>query len=202
MARFEPARSAGRLVHALTSGAWKARIHDGMQTLKSEYEAGTRGEESPVTPVWPTPAQQLERMLALLKRTPKAEPGTDPEAASVDADADADEVSAALKGVDWAGVRAATAQRTSDAARAMRTMAQQVDWTKVQPVAAHVSSALIAAVAAGHIPVGGRLGPLVARAIVDQGGLAERVGEELSTEPTPLPDFRGAIETTARDAGA
>ena len=201
MARFEPARSAGRLVHALTSGAWKARIHDGVHTLKSEYEAGTRGDESTVTPIWPTPAQQLNRMRRLLVRQPKAVAGAEPEAA-VDADADVDEVSAALKGVDWAGVRAATSQRTSDAARAMRAMARQVDWTKVQPVAAQVSSALIAAVAAGQIPVGGRLGPVVARAIVDQGGLAERVGEELSAEQAPLPDFRDAIETTARDAGA
>ncbi len=84
----------------------------------------------------------------------------------------------------------------------MRAMARQVDWTKVQPAAAQVSSALIAAVAAGQIPVGGRLGPLVARAIVDQGGLAERVGQEMSTDQAPLPDFRDAIETTARDAGA
>ncbi len=94
MARFEPARSAGRLVHALKSGAWKARIHDGVHTLTSEYEAGTRGDESPVTPIWPTPAQQLNRMRRLLRRPSKAVAGVDPEAAPVDAGADADEVSA------------------------------------------------------------------------------------------------------------
>ena len=168
MAPFEPARSAGRLVQALKSGAWRGRVHDGIHTLKSEYEAGTRGDRSAVTPIWPTPAQQLDRMLALLRRPSKAVPAGEPEATA----ADAGEVTAALKGVDWAGVRAATSQRTGDAARAMRKMGQQVDWTKVQPVAAQVSSALIAAVAAGQIPVGGRLGPVVARAIVDQGGLA------------------------------
>jgi hypothetical protein len=199
MARFEPARSAGRLVHALTSGAWKARIQDGAQTLKSEYEAGTRGDESTVTPIWPTPAQQLNRMRRLLVRRPGAVAGAEPEAA---VDADAEEVTEALKAVDWASVRATTSQRTGDAARAMRAMARRVDWTKVQPAAAQVSSALIAAVAAGQIPVGGRLGPLVARAIVDQGGLAERVGEEMSTDQAPLPDFRDAIETTAHDSGA
>jgi hypothetical protein len=198
MARFEPARSAGRLVQALKSGAWKVRIQDGAHTLKAEYEAGVRGDESAVTPVWPTPAQQLDRMLGLLRRTPKAVPDGGPEEASVAAEAD--EVSAAMKGVDWGQVRAATSQRTSDAARAMRAMAQQVDWTKVQPVATQVSSALIAAVAAGQIPVGGRLGPVVARAIVDQGGLGAQVGADLEADRTPLPDFRAAIETTATDA--
>ncbi len=83
----------------------------------------------------------------------------------------------------------------------MRAMADHVDWAKVQPVAAQVSSALIAAVAAGRIPVGGRLGPIVARAINDQNNLGKRVGENLQRNPAHVPpDFRGIIETTATES--
>jgi hypothetical protein len=79
----------------------------------------------------------------------------------------------------------------------MKAMADQVDWAKVQPVAAQVSSALIAAVASGRLPVGGRLTSTVARAIVDQGGLAQRVGQTVESLP---PDFREVIDTTATEA--
>ena len=181
---FDAARSAGRMLAA----------------LKGEYAAGKRGEGSRPTPIWPAPSEQLEHVLGWLRRD-RAEP--DPaEAAEPEAvEAEAADVTAALRQVDWAGVQAATAQRSSDAAQAVRAMASQVDWAKVQPVAAQVSSALIAAVAAGRIPVGGRLGPIVAKAIVDQGGLATRVAADLQTEEAaPLPDFRGVIEATAREA--
>ena len=113
---------------------------------------------------------------------------------------DATTVTSALKGVDWAGVRAATAERTGDAAKAMKAMADQVDWARVQPVAAHISSALIAAVASGQVPIGGRLGGTVARAIADQSGLGQRVARNLETEQVQLPpDFRRAIEATSRE---
>ena len=70
----------------------------------------------------------------------------------------------------------------------------------MQPVAAQVSSALIAAVAAGRIPVGGRLGPIVVRAITDQNNLGRRVAANLEHTATPVPpDFRGIIEATATE---
>ena len=159
MDRFHLARSAGRWVRAVKEGA---------AVLKSEYDAGRRGDDAP------------------------AEPEKDPEL-----DADAKDVAEALRRVDWAQVRADTARRTGDAARAMKAMAGQVDWAKVQPAAAQVSSALIAAVASGRLHVGGRLTNTVARAIVDQGGLAQRVAANLDQPP---PDFREVIDTTATDA--
>jgi hypothetical protein len=80
-------------------------------------------------------------------------------------------------------------------------MAEQVDWAKVQPVAAHVSSALIAAVATGQIGVGGRVGSMVVRAIADQAGLAQRVAVTLDADDAPLPpDFRQVIDVTAEEA--
>lgn len=104
--------------------------------------------------------------------------------------AGADEVAEAMRGVDWATVRQATAKGTSEAAERMRAMAAQVDWEKVQPVAAQVSSALIAAVASGQIPVGGPLGGRVLRTIMNDHGLAQRVAASLAPTPQAMPDFR------------
>jgi hypothetical protein len=101
-------------------------------------------------------------------------------------DADAEVVASALRGVDWAAVRAATAERTADATRTVRTMAEQVDWGRMQPVAARVSSSLIAAVASGQLGIGGPLGSTVARAIVDQ-RLTQRVAERWSPAADALP---------------
>jgi hypothetical protein len=191
VARIDPARAAGRFVRAVKSGDWKAKAKQGADSLKAEYKAGKVGEESAPTPIWPTPKEQLDRVLGLF-RSPKPVPE--------DLDAEADQVAVALRGVDWAGVRAATATRTGDAARAARTMAAQVDWAKVQPVAARVSSALIAAVASGRLGVGGPLGSMVVRTIADQSGLAQRVAQNLENEQAPLPpDFRDVIDTTARE---
>jgi hypothetical protein len=58
---------------------------------------------------------------------------------------------------------------------------------------------LIAAVAAGQIPVGGRVGATVAKAITDQGGLGQRVVEKLDASASPLPEeFRRAINVASR----
>ena len=116
----------------------------------------------------------------------------------------AQEVAEAMRGVDWAKVRAATSARGSDAAQSVKTMAAEVDWDKVQPVAAKVSSALIAAVASGQIGVGGRFGPTVARAIMNDRNLAGRVSTTLAAEESAVPDFRkiviaGAIEATSTE---
>jgi hypothetical protein len=195
VARFDPARAAGRWVKAVKDGALTDRAKKGAATLKAEYEAGRQGEDRPVEPIWPTPSQQLDAIVGKLRSLRRAPPAP---AAELDAqaDAEAEEVAEALGTVDWAQVRAETARRTGDAARAMKAMADQVDWAKVQPMAAQVSSALIAAVASGRLPVGGRLTNTVARAIVDQGGLAQRVAGHLDQPP---PDFRQVIDTTGTD---
>lgn len=123
-------------------------------------------------------------------------------AAEPDSADDERTVMSALRDVDWAAVKAATTERTTEAAQRMRAMAGEVDWGKVQPVAAQVSSALIAAVASGHVPLGGRAGSTVARAIMNDRDLAQRVATSLHRDQAPLPpDFRGElgeiIDTTA-----
>lgn len=202
--------SVGRITGAARTAA---------ASLKAEYEAGKRGDDAPTTPLWRSPREQLEAVLGLLRSAKGAAtdaapgdavgpdgivPGADT-AGETDADADADAVAEALHGVDWQATRAAMAERTTEAARTVKAMADQVDWGRVQPVVAQVSSALIAAVAAGQLPLGGRLGPTVARAIVDQGGFGRRVGAAVQRrqDATPsapaVPDFRGAIEATSRE---
>ena len=120
--------------------------------------------------------------------------------------ADAEAVADAMRGVDWSKVRSATSERTAEAAQAMKSMAAEVDWAKVQPVAAKVSSALIAAVASGQMGMGGTLGGTVARAIMNDRNLAHRVGGSLAKQEAPMPpDFLpavrdGVIDATARDA--
>ncbi len=149
----------------------KARATEFAQRLKAEYEAGKNGDPDP-----------------------------EPAAAAASDKDDAEQVASALQRVDWAKVRAATSERGAEAAAAMRSMAAEVDWAKVQPVAAKVSSALMAAVASGQLGVGGRLGSTVARAIINDRDLAQRVSTELVRQQQPLPpDFRNVIDTTATD---
>ena len=229
MAPSDRSGAAGRALGAIKATSWTAKAKQAAATLKAEYEAGKQGDTTAATPIWSTPKEQLDALLALL-RSSKAtsesgsgadgatagehavedEPGRAPEsvpaapsdgAATADEmTAEADEVTRALRSVDWAGVRSATAERTSEATKAMREMAEQVDWARVQPVAARLSSALIAAVASGQVPIGGRLGSTVARAIADQSGLGQRVAQNLTDANVPLPpDFRGAIEATSRE---
>ncbi|MEI8241422.1 MAG: hypothetical protein WCI22_18580, partial [Actinomycetota bacterium] len=69
-----------------------------------------------------------------------------------DAAADARSVADAMRSIDWRAVK----QTTKDTTAAVREMAAQVDWAKVQPVAAEVSSALIAAIASGELKLGGK----------------------------------------------
>jgi len=149
----------------------KARATEFVQLLRSEYQAGKNGDPPPND----NPNDKTD-------------------------EADAEQVATAMRGVDWAKVRAATSERGADAAAAMRSMAKEVDWAKVQPVAAKVSSALMAAVASGQLGVGGRLGGTVARAIINDRNLAQRVNNELVKYEQPLPpDFRDVIDTTATD---
>ncbi len=194
----------------MTTTKWGAKAKAIAAALKAEHAAGLAGDESPAQPVWPTPREQLAALKRLFRSSPAATESTalvpaepvehDGHDGHDGLDSDAQEVAEALRGVDWAEVRAAAAGRTNDVTRTMRAMADHVDWAKVQPVAAQVSSALIAAVAAGRIPVGGRLGPIVARAITDQNNLGKRVAANLEDSRTTVPvEFREIIEATATD---
>lgn len=117
--------------------------------------------------------------------------------------ADERTVIGALRDIDWAAVRHSTAAKTGDVAERMKAMAAEVDWRSAQPAAAHVSSALIAAAASGRLPLGGPLGSTLARAIMNDRGLAQRVSAAMTARPDQgveqVPDFRGVIDTTARD---
>jgi hypothetical protein len=213
MGRFDPAGSAGRLARSVRDADVTGRVKRAAQTLKDEYEAGKQGDDAPARPIWASPKEQLDAVLGLL-RSASSSTGGDPtdtadpadpgsESVSVSEEsiaADAEAVAEALRGVDWDSVTSAAAGRTSDAARTVKAMADQVDWTKVQPVAAQVSSALIAAVASGQVRVGGRLGSTVARAIVDQGGLGQQVAKRVSVQQLAVPaDLRRIIDSTARE---
>lgn len=155
-----------------------------------------------------TPAGLRQRATAFAA-TLKAEyeAGLHDEPSVDEQEAAADEVSDAMRRVDWTKVKAATANSAAEAAQNVKTMASQVDWDKVTPVAAEVSSALIAAVASGQLPIGGVMGARVARTIMNDHGLAQRVASSLARTPAQNPpDFRpliaGVIDTTATDTTA
>ncbi len=191
-----------RVARAVTTKDWGARAKQIAASLKAQHAAGRDGDDSPAEPVWPTPKEQLEALKKLFRKDSPDNISTARDKApdEQNLDNDAAEVADVLRRVDWAQVKAATAERTNDVARTMRSMAEHVEWTKVQPVAAQVSSALIAAVAAGRIPIGGQLGSMVARAIADQNNLGRRVAANLEQSPTNVPpDFRGVIEATATE---
>lgn len=189
MTASDPGSNAARFAKGLTAKAKRAAA-----TLKAEYEAGKQGDQAPAEPIWPSPKEQFDGLIALLRAS-----RSHPELDAVGADEEAGEMAEALRRVDWASVRSATNERTGEATKAVKAMAEQVDWARVQPVATQVSRALIAAIAAGQLPVAGRLGATVARAITNQGGLGVRVVEHLDRSETHLPDeFRNAIETTSR----
>ncbi|MGZ4673757.1 MAG: hypothetical protein ACXWBO_08975 [Ilumatobacteraceae bacterium] len=196
--RDNPVQRAARVV---TTTKWSAKAKAIAAALKAEHAAGLAGDEAPAQPVWPTPKEQLAAFKRLFRAAP-TQPAALDEAGEVegDLDSEAQEVAEALRGVDWAEVRSSAASRTNDVTRTMRAMADHVDWSKVQPIAAQVSSALIAAVATGRIPVGGHLGPIVAKAITDQNNLGRRVAQNLQHSQTPVPtEFRGIIEATASE---
>ena len=170
-------RAAANLRRSLHATSMKARAAEFGRTLRAEYEAGKSGA-----------------------------PDVDDATSTSTDDADAAAVAEAMQGVDWAKVRAATSEKGAEAAHAMKSMAAEVDWDKVQPVAAKVSSALIAAVASGQLGIGGRFAAPVARAIMNDRNLAGRVSANLAASdavapPDFLPAIRdGVIDTTAREA--
>jgi hypothetical protein len=196
---FTPGDALGRLAKQAKLAA---------ATLKAEYEAGKRGDDTLSATLWASPIPQFDAFLALLGSTRAATASGEPvtvepvasapaevvEAAEATEAAEAAEVTRLLGEVDWAAVRESAGARSSDAVQAVKAMSAQVDWAKVQPVAAQASSALIAAVAAGRLPVGGRTGALVARAMLDQGGLGQRVGRQMAGQVRVSPDLRRAID--------
>ena len=213
MAAADDKKPATRAIRAVTSVKWGAKAKKIAASLKAQHAAGRDGDDSPAEPVWPTPKEQLDALKKVFRSSsPKSATVEDDVDTAIDGphddeslDRDAEQVAQALRGVDWGQVRAATSERSTDVARTMRALADHVDWAKVQPVAAQVSSALIAAVAAGRIPVGGPFGSMVARAIADQNNLGKRVAANLqrtsaTTPPDFRPDIRRAIEATATEA--
>ncbi|HVE20082.1 MAG TPA: hypothetical protein VNB52_13400 [Ilumatobacteraceae bacterium] len=210
MAAGENSKPVSRAIRAVASVKWGAKAKEVAASLKAQHAAGRDGDDSPAEPVWPTPKEQLEALKKVFRSSSRTSATTDADEAADEPpneeslDRDAEHVAQALRGVDWGQVRAATSERSTEVARTMRSLADHVDWAKVQPVAAQVSSALIAAVAAGRIPVGGPLGSMVARAITDQNNLGNRVAANLQrTSAGAPPDFRPtihrAIEATARE---
>jgi len=196
--------SLKRVARAISTTNWTAKAKQAAASLKAQHAAGRDGDDSPAEPIWPTPKDQLDALKGLFHKPQSATGSPAPSSEVVDEaalDHDAAEVAEAMRRVDWAQVRVVTSERTTDVARTMRSLADNVDWNKVQPVAAQVSSALIAAVAAGRIPVGGSLGPMVARAITDQNNLGRRIATDLAKgNAAAPPDFRDTIETTAQES--
>jgi hypothetical protein len=178
----------------------QAKAKSSVTALKAEYEAGRRGDDSEPQPIWAGPREQLDAVLAALtgasalRGSPSvdADPVTgDGVEANPDVPESVDPAEAGLVDavgrVDWTAVRTATAERSADAAATVKEMAARVDWERMQPAAAQVSRALIAAVAAGRLPVAGPLGGQVARAIVNHGDLAKRLAGDLHRAATPVP---------------
>ena len=182
-------KAAARLADAVRPFSSKARAVDFARLLRDEYRAGQA---------------EVANRKAAAAGTDSA--GGDAGEAGEAGDAGEDErtIVGAVRDIDWVAVRQATSARTGEIAQRMKAMAGEVDWRSVQPAAAHVSSALIAAVASGHLPLGGKLGSTVARAIMNDGGLAQRVGATMTSrgerEQPHVPDFRGVIDTTATES--
>lgn len=159
-------RLAARLVNEARPDQVRARATEFAERVKAEYRAG------------------LEEMAGDggdgASASGNEGAGADADPSTLDPgtlDADTTAVIDAMRSVDWAHVRSVTGQKSSEAAKAVKDMTAQVDWSKVQPVATSVSTALIAAVASGQLPIGGPLGGRVLRTILNEADLAARVAE-------------------------
>jgi hypothetical protein len=178
------------------------RAKESVAALQAEFRSGQAGDDTPPVPLWAGPRQQFDALLAALGRASarNAEP-VDPADTADTAEEDESAMLAAVARIDWEAVRATTGERTSEATATLREMAARVDWHRLQPAASQVSSALIAAVAAGRLPIGGPIGGQVVRAIVNQGDLAKRVSTTMAAQRTPVPtDFGHIIDTSSRDS--
>lgn len=203
-------RLAARLVNAAEPAVEKVKASDFAQKLLTEFERGRAGEAE-ATAATEATATAAASPVADDGSPAAASPGTPPPAGSGPAGSDpagsatgatgaatADDVDSlvdALSSVDWAKVRAAASEKGSGVAASMKKMAADVDWGKVQSGAAVVSSALIAAVASGQLPIGGRLAGPVARAILNDADLASKVSSRLKGDEQP-PDLRDRVQGT------
>lgn len=171
-------RLAARLVNAVEPATAKVRATEFAQRLKAEYERGLADERAAGTP---PPADSDAGDAADGASGPPTE------------DDEVNAVAAALRSVDWTKVRTAAGGHSSEARERMRSLAKDVDWGKVKSGAAVVSSALIAAVAAGQIPLGGRLAGPVARAILNDADLAAKVSGAMGRDAQP-PDLTADVK--------
>lgn len=185
-------RLAARLVNAAEPAVEKVKASDFAQKLLTEFERGRAGEAD-------APDASNAHAASDAAGAPPSNPA---DAAAADAAAspsdpapadDVDSLVDALSSVDWAKVRAAASEKGSGVATSMKKMAADVDWAKVQSGAAVVSSALIAAVASGQLPIGGRLAGPVARAILNDSDLASKVSSRMAGNEQP-PDLRDRVQ--------
>lgn len=181
-------RLAARVVSALEPATAKVKATEFAQKLKTEYERGLAEASASGVATPGDDATAGEAPAASGDGSAAGEPGAAGPASSAAPSDDVSAVAAALRSVDWGKVRAATAEHTSGARQRMASMAADVDWGKVKSGAAVVSSALIAAVAAGQIPVGGRLAGPIAKAILNDADLASKVSAAMGRDGQP-PDL-------------
>ena len=46
---------------------WQSKAKQAAATVRAEYEAGKRGDDTPAAPIWATPQQQLDGLLAVFR---------------------------------------------------------------------------------------------------------------------------------------
>lgn len=190
-------RLAARLVNAAEPTVEKVKASDFAQKLLTEFERGRSGEAEPsaepAATTEPTASAQPDASTASAQPNASAAAADATDTPPPSATDDVDSLVDALSSVDWAKVRAAASEKGSGVATSMKKMAADVDWGKVQSGAAVVSSALIAAVASGQLPIGGRLAGPVARAILNDSDLASKVSSRLKGDEQP-PDLRDRVQ--------
>ncbi|MFN6122522.1 MAG: hypothetical protein ACK5CE_23155 [Actinomycetes bacterium] len=144
MGRFDPAAKAARLAQQVRTTDWKGRAKQAVQTLKDEYEAGKRGDDTPAQPIWASPREQLDAVLGLLRSAAPA-PAPAPATASDPADtantADVERDERRVEPVELADDRPAQDAAAFDAdADEVAEALRRVDWTRVRAATAERSS--------------------------------------------------------------
>ncbi len=192
----EPSRpnaAAGWLSRAVGKARHAAEV------MKDEYVKGTVGDDSPVQAIGPSASHALKGWLA--KLSGGAESAVD-DTSPQDEAGEAAEVANLLKKVDWKQV--STSIKDSSTAQRMKDLSAQVDWEKAKPAAARVGTALIAAAASGQLGgLKGQAGARVAKTIIDQTGLADRVSRMVADDRSPASrPLQSYIDTTATESPA
>ncbi len=186
-----PTGSLGGIARRLTQ-----RARESARVLREEFDKGARGESDGPTPVlWDRPTFEHLKSVLRANRAPAPTatpsgptgepPGPDTPGALSD-EAAADEVSMVLERIDWRGVTtaAAAADRASDVAERLRSLAGEVDWERMRPVAGKVATALVAAAATGHLGrLSGTTAQAVARAINGDQAVGEAAASIISRRP-------------------